>query len=460
MGATTIPPTTFRPWLLCVLLALAPTTAAAQAGAGKPLAPPQLDIKAWRLDNGLQVLLLEQHRAPIATVQVFYHVGSKNERPGIRGIAHMFEHMMFKGTEHVPPEEHARLLKEVGGVSNAFTTEDLTAYHDTVPPSYVPFALQLEAERMRHLKLQPSTVDSERQVVMEEKRLRVDNEPIGRALEAFRNAAFTIHPYRWTAIGTMEDLQRITVADCQQFYDAWYQPNNATLVIVGDVHEAEVRAAVAVHFGAIPRGPEPPRPSITEPPQQQRRNEVLKLAVELPVVIGGYHIPAARGADLAALSVLSAILSGGDSSRLTRRLVRRDKLALGAGGVVQALEDPGLFVVYAAHLPDRDQARVRAALLDEIGRVRRDGVTAAELRKARNQVTAQDVYRLETVDGIATDIGQTQYLEGDWRRFLDQASRLMAVTAADVKRVAETYLRDENLTLVSLEPTGGVAGKP
>src|SRR4051794_527214 len=210
--------------LLTLALGLLP--GAAGAAAGRPFVAPRPDIKTWRLDNGLQVLLLEQHRAPIATVQVFYHVGSKNERPGIRGIAHMFEHMMFKGTEHVAPEEHARLLKEVGGVVNAFTTEDLTAYHDTVPPSYVPFALQLEAERMRHLKLLASTVDSERQVVMEEKRLRVDNEPVGRALEAFRAAAFTVHPYRWTAIGTMEDLQRITVADCQQFYDTWYQPNN------------------------------------------------------------------------------------------------------------------------------------------------------------------------------------------------------------------------------------------
>jgi len=208
----------------------------AHAAPPKQETTPRLDVKSWALANGLQVLLLEQHKAPIATVQVFYRVGSQDEYPGIRGMAHMFEHMMFKGTERVPPEAHARLLKEVGGVTNAFTTEDLTAYHDTVPPSYVGFALELEAERMRHLKLLPATVNSERDVVIEEKRLRIDNDPVGKALELFRATAFTSHPYQWTAIGTVEDLRRITVADCQKFYDAHYQPNNATLIVVGDVY--------------------------------------------------------------------------------------------------------------------------------------------------------------------------------------------------------------------------------
>jgi zinc protease len=439
--------------LLTLALGLLP--GAAGAAAGRPFVAPRPDIKTWRLDNGLEVLLLEQHRAPIATVQVFYHVGSKDEHPGIRGIAHMFEHMMFKGTEHVPPEEHARLLKEVGGVVNAFTVEDVTGYHDTVPPSYVDFALELEAERMRHLKLLPSTVDSERRVVMEEKRLRVDNDPLGRAFEALRAAAFRVHPYRWTAGGTMEDLERITVADCQRFYDTFYQPNNATLVVVGDVREAEVRAAVDRRFGPVPRGPDPPRPTAVEPPQTAPRPETVTMTVELPMVIGGYHLPPAGSDDQAALSVLSAILSSGDSSRLNRRLVRKDKLAVGAGGLVQPMEDSGLFVVYAIHLPDRDQGKVRAALVDEIARVRRQEVGPAELRKAKNVLAAEDIYRLETVDGIALDLGQTRYIERDWRRFLDQASRVMAVTAADVKRVAGTYLRDDNYTVVSLAPPAG-----
>jgi zinc protease len=413
---------------------------------------PRLAVKSWTLANGLQVLLLEEHKAPIATVQVFYHVGSQDEHPGIRGIAHMFEHMMFKGTERVPPEAHARLLKEVGGVTNAFTTEDLTAYHETVPPSYLGFALELEAERMRHLKLFPATVSSERDVVIEEKRLRIDNDPVGKALELFRATAFVQHPYQWTAIGTVEDLRRVTVADCQKFYDTYYQPNNATLIVVGDVRETEVRKLIDTHFGPVPRGPSPPRSTAVEPPQTARREKTLAVPVELPVVIGGYHVPPARHPDAAALAVLSAVLSEGESSRMYQRLVRKDKLALAAGGVVQALQAGGLFLVYAAHLPDRDQAQVRAALLDEIGRVRQGGVTAAELTKAKNQLAAQFIYGLETVDGIATELGTAQYVEGDWNRFLDEATRTLAVSAADIKRVAAQYLTDANLTIVSVRP--------
>jgi zinc protease len=312
--------------------------------------------------------------------------------------------------------------------------------------------MQLEAERMRHLKLLPATIASERDVVIEEKRLRIDNDPVGKALELFRATAFTVHPYQWTAIGTVEDLRRLTVADCQKFYDTYYQPNNATLIVVGDVQEAEVRKLVDTHFGPVPRGPAPPRTNAVEPPQTAKREKTLAVPVELPVVIGGYHVPPARDADTTALQVLSTILSDGESSRMHQRLVRKEKLALGAGGVVQALEASGLFLVYAAHLPDRDQAKVRAALLDEIAKVRQGGVTAAELIKAKNQLAAQFIYRLETVDGIATELGTAQYVEGDWHRFLDEAARTLAVTAADIKRVAARYLVDDNLTIVSVRP--------
>ena len=267
--------------LLTLALALG---SASPARAGKPAKPakavpataasvtaPKLDVKSWTLPNGLQVLFLADHKAPIATVQVFYHVGSKDEHVGIRGVAHMFEHMMFKGSVHVPPEEHARLLKEVGGQVNAFTTEDLTAYHDTVPPSYVGFALQLEAERMRNLKLLQATVDSERHVVEEEKRLRVDNDPVGKAIEKFRALAYTKHPYNWTAIGTIEDLEKVTPADCQRFYDTFYQPNNATLILVGDLDEQTARKLVNQYFGPIPRGPAQPRNRAVEPLQTAPR---------------------------------------------------------------------------------------------------------------------------------------------------------------------------------------------
>jgi zinc protease len=440
--------------------ALAPTASrAAKPKAAAPASPasvptPKLDVKSWTLANGLEVLFLADHKAPIATVQVFYHVGSKDEHVGIRGVAHMFEHMMFKGSAHVPPEAHARLLKEVGGQVNAFTTEDLTAYHDTVPPSYVGFALQLEAERMRNLKLLPATVDSERHVVEEEKRLRVDNDPVGKAIEKFRALAFAKHPYNWTAIGTIEDLEKVTPADCQRFYDTYYQPNNATLILVGDLDEVAVRKLVDQYFGPIPRGPAPPRTYAAEPPQTAARTATLQIEVQIPILIGGYHIPGAADADLPALEVLAAILSAGESSRLPERLVRHDHLAIASGGLTEVMENPGLFLVYAAYLPGKDPDKVLAALNEEVARVRDAPVTAAELDKAKNQLAAAFVFSLETVDGIATRLGEAQYIEGDWHRFIEGAKRYLAVTAADVQRVARKYLVDANLTRVTLVPGG------
>jgi zinc protease len=456
--------TAFR--LSAVLAIAAVLFGAPLAGAGRarpnkaaPVVVPKLDVKSWTLANGLQVLFLADHKAPIASVYVFYHVGSKDEHVGIRGVAHMFEHMMFKGSERVPPEQHARLLKEVGGQVNAYTTEDVTAYHDTVPPSYVGFALELEAERMRNLKLLPSTVDSERRVVEEEKRLRVDNDPVGKAIEQFRLLAYAKHPYNWTPIGTIEDLEKVRPADCQAFYDRYYRPNNATLIIVGDVEESEVRGLVEKHFGAIPRGPDPPRNTIEEPPQTAPRTSTLRMEVQLPVLVGGYHIPRASDPDVPALEVLATILSAGESSRLHQRLVRRDRLAVAAGGLTEALEDPGLFIVYAAYLPDRDGAKVEAALAEEIARVRDKPVTADELEKAKNQLAAGFVFGLQTVDGVAQALGRAQYVEGDWRRFVAGASRYLAVTAADVQRVARTYLGDAALTRVTVTRPEPGAGK-
>jgi zinc protease len=444
--------------LAALALALAPAAAPAKGAAAKGPVTPKLDVKSWRLGNGLEVLFLADHKAPIATVQVFYHVGSKDESIGIRGVAHMFEHMMFKGSERVPPEQHARLLKEVGGQVNAFTTEDITGYHDTVPPSYVGFAMELEAERMRHLKLFQETIDSERKVVEEEKRLRVDNNPIGKAVERFRALAYVKHPYAWTPIGTIEDLEKVTPADCQRFYDAYYQPNNATLVVVGDVDEAEVRKQAEQHFGPVPRGPTPPRHKIEEPPQTEARRDVMTMEVQLPVTVAGYHIPRAGDADVPALEVLAAVLSGGESSRLHQRLVRKDKLAVAAGGQVESMEDSGLFLAYAAFLPGRDAAKVRQDIYDEIARARAQPVSAVELDKAKNQLAAGFIFGLQTVDGVAMQLGQYQYVHGDWREFAKGAARYMAVTAADVMRVAKKYLVDHNLTELTLQapaPKGG-----
>jgi zinc protease len=289
-------------------------------------------------------------------------------------------------------------------------------------------------------------------VVEEEKRLRVDNNPIGKAIERFRALAYAKHPYNWTAIGTIEDLERITAEDCQKFYDTYYRPNNATVIVVGDIAEGEVRKLVEQHFGPLARGPEPARQYPEEPPQTATRSETLQIEVQVPVAVGGYHIPRDADPDMPALEVLAAILSGGESSRLHQRLVRHDRLAIAAGGLTETMEAPGLFIVYAAYLPDRDQGKVQKALADEIARVRNEAVSAEELDKAKNQAAAGYIFGLQSVDGIAHQLGQYQYVHDDWHEFLNGASRYLAVTAADVGRVAKKYLTDTNLTLVTLQP--------
>lgn len=442
---------------IAALLLLLPLSAAA-APTGQSSAPLKVTIHEWQLENGLKVVFSPHHRVPAVTVQLWYHAGSKNERVGIRGIAHMFEHMMFKGSEHVPPEEHARLLSAIGGDTNAFTAEDMTAYHDTVPKQYMGFAMKLEAERMRNLRLTLHTIKSEREVVKEEKRMRLENNPIGRALEAIYALAYTKHPYAWTPAGTIEDLDRVTREDCQRFYDTYYVPNNATLVVVGDVSRKEVEQAAEQSFGQIPRGAVPPSVTVREPPQTKMRVKTADWPSQLKVVLGAYHVPEATNKDIAPLQVLSAILSAGQSSRLNQALVRKGKLAVAAGGFVSLQEDPGVMMVYGIGLPSHDLTRMKDALLEQIALVAEKGVTRRELTKARNQLSTSRLSKINTLNGVAYQIGTSALLQHDPRAFLREVAEIDAVTAADIQRVAKTYLVPTNLSLVLVDSTPGRAG--
>lgn len=404
------------------------------------------------LDNGLKVIAMEDRSTPVVAVQVWYHAGSKDEARGKRGLAHMFEHMMFRGTEKHGPGEFDRILDEAGASNNAFTTEDVTAYFDDAPAEKLELVLALEADRMRGLKLVEAIVSSEREVVKEEKRLRLDNDPVGKTLETFRGMAFEKHPYSWTPAGLLEELDSITPEDARAFYDRFYQPNNAVLVIVGDVAAARAIELAERAFGAIPRGPKIERAIEAEPPQTKMRDKTLALATQQPMLVGGYHVPSIAHADQAALEVLGAILSGGQSSRLYDAMVRKKKLAVFAGGQTEAMEDSGLFLVFAAFLPDQDPARVRDALLVEIDRLAKDGVTERELTKAKNQLTAGYIFSLATTSAKASELGHRELLEGGWRTFLTATTRFDTVTREQVQNVAKKYLRRENLTIVTLLP--------
>ena len=410
----------------------------------------KIKITEWTLPNGMKVLYSPMRKVPVVTVQVWYHAGSKDEKVGIRGIAHMFEHMMFKGSKRVAPEDHARHLSGIGGSVNAFTTDDVTAYHNTLPKQYMEFAMKLEAERMRALHLTDSTITSEREVVKEEKRARMENSPIGRALETIHDMAFTKHPYAWTPAGVIKDLNAIDRAACQKFYDTYYVPNNSTLVVVGDVDEATVRAAAQRQFGGIARGKVPPRSKVIEPPQTALRQRDANWPSQLTVVLGAYHIPDANHADIPALKVMSTILSAGQSSRMYQTLVRQGKMALAAGGFVRAMEHPGVLYIYSVGLPSHDLERMEKALLAEVEKVAAAGVTKEELTKAKNQISTGRLQGLKTVNGLATAVGISTYVRGDPRAFLKDVALLDKVTSDDIKRVASAYLKRGNLNLIRL----------
>ena len=425
----------------------------ASAAVAAPSAEGSLpDVQRWELPNGLKVVFVPDHKAPVVTVQVFYHAGGKDEPADKRGIAHMFEHMMFKGSRHVPPEQHARFIDAVGGNENAFTADDVTGYHDTVPPSALELSIKLEAERMRNLTLTQKTINSEREVVKEELRVSLENNPVMKAVDRVLHLAYTVHPYQMFPIGEKKMLDTITVEDCKKFYDLYYRPNNATLIVVGDTTVETVRKLANQYFGPLERGAEPPRKKIVEPPQHELRAATLKLPVQLPVMVGGYHIPAGPSEDIYPLEVLQQILSSGESSRLYQRLVRKDKSAVFAGGFVYHHEDPGLFLTFAAFLPGGDPAKVRAGFDDEIARVTTQPVDKKELEKAKNQLAARAVYRRERVSEIATQIGSDSYVTGDPLRAFTSAGKYDAVTVEDVLRVAKTYLIKSNYSVVTLEP--------
>lgn len=435
-----------------------PTTTPRPAGGGAPAvaaarATPLPAVERFTLGNGLEVAVVAVDAAPVVAVQVWYRVGSKEERRDRRGSAHMFEHIMFKGSARVRPEEHARFINGVGGSGNAATDQDATHYINTVPARHLDFAIELEAERMRGLRFDPATIAAEREVVKEEIRQQ-ENSPFTRGFLGLLEAAFTRHPYAWTAGGAIADLDATTVADLKGFYDTYYQPHNALLVVVGKTSAAEVRASAERHFGRIPRGGPLPRPAeaLAEPAQTAARR-IDAAPAQIGVVLLGYKLPAARHVDTYALQLASIILGGGDSSRLKRRIETIDpatKQPIGVDAGLQALtlEHPGLLVLVGAHLDAGGAARVEAALMGEVAQLASKGPSADELRKAKNQVQAFLVAALERVDGLAEQVGRSWILTGDPSAWTRDLAELEKVSAADVQRVAKSYLRPEQATTV------------
>ncbi|HET6955120.1 MAG TPA: pitrilysin family protein, partial [Vicinamibacterales bacterium] len=310
--------------------------------------PPKLQYEITTLPNGLTVVLSEDHSTPIVHVQLVYHVGSKNERPGRTGFAHLFEHLMFKGSKNVQPEAHTSMLASVGGQSNAYTTDDETVFWETVPAQYLPLSLWLEADRMATLRIDKDTFANERDVVKEERRMRVDNQPYGRLNEIIYDQAFTVHPYKHATIGSMEDLEAASVDDVRDFYKTFYVPANATLVIVGDFEPAQALTMVNNYLGRVPKSDRVvPRDIPQEPPQTKEKRVTLQEPWPLPAVVVAYHVTKDGNPDSYPLHIAAKVLSDGQTSRIYKKLVYEKQMAVAAFGNANLIEDPNLFYAVA-----------------------------------------------------------------------------------------------------------------
>jgi len=412
----------------------------------------ELPVAARTLSNGLRVLIHEDHSAPVVSSYVFYRVGSRNEQRGETGISHLFEHMMFNGGKKFGPGVFDDLIEGNGGSTNGFTTRDYTAYLNNFPREALPVVLDLESDRMANLAITKQNLEQERGIVMEERRLRVDNEVSGVMDEALYLHAFVESPYRWPVIGFMADIERITLEQARAYFETYYAPNNATLVLAGDVDPPAAFTLVERYFGKIRRRP-PPRPvEAAEPAADGERHLWVRKNAELPAVMIGWHAPAALDKDRAPLDLIERLLSGGESARLYADLVREHEVATGAEANNNWGIDQDLFWVYGQARPKKTAADVIARIDAVLAKLRDQPVPADELEKAKKQLRAEYVEGLKTVSGKANKLGFFETVFKDYHALFALEESWNAVTAADVQRVAQAYLRPELRTIVELVP--------
>ena len=434
--------------------------ATSNVAAAPVIRPPELKIQKQALANGLQILMLEDHSAPVINLQVWYHVGSKDEKPGRTGFAHIFEHLMFKGSAHVGPDEHSRIVEAAGGFDNAYTNDDVTVYWQTFPANYLERILWLEADRMGSLNVDEANFKSEREVVKEERRVGVENSPYGRLAEDMADAAFTVHPYKHTTIGSMEDLNKATLEDVREFHATYYRPDNATVVIAGDFVPAQAIAWVEKYFSGIPKPAKPiPRVTVREPPQnaEHRLAKWYGSQSPLPAIVAGYHMPAEFTPDSYPLILASNILSAGESSRLFRKLVYEDQMAVQAAGAGNFTEHPNLFYAFAILNPGKSIAAGEKALEAVLEQMKTQPVAAAELEKAKNQQIASDILGRRSVQERADAIGRAAVIGRDPNLANTALESFLRVTAADIQRVARRYFDKSQCTLLLIEPPKAAA---
>ena len=415
--------------------------------------PPKLEYKVTTLPNGLTLVTEEDHSTPIVHVQIWYHVVSRNERPGRTGFAHLFEHLMFKGSKNVEPEGHTSMIASVGGQSNAYTQDDVTVFWETLPSQYLPLALWLEADRMATLRIDKETFTSEREVVKEERRMRVDNQPYGRLSEIIFDQAFTVHPYKHSTIGSMTDLESASIGDVRNFYNTYYVPENATVALVGDFDTAQAEQLVTQYLGRVPKAEHPvPRDVPKEPPTTREKRVTLQEPWPLPAVVVAYHITFDGHPDSYPLHIASKVLSDGQSSRIYKKLVYDTGIALAASGEANIIEDPNLFYAVAFLQPGHRPEEAVNALITEFDRLKAEPISEHELERAKNQFARDYILGRESNQQKALQLAHALVIHHDIRTADGEFDIFQTLTTADIQRVARTYFTPENRLVLTLLP--------
>ena len=405
----------------------------------------EIEFEEYDLKNGLHVILHEDHSTPIVAVTVMYHVGSKNENPERTGMAHFFEHLLFEGSENIGRGEFSRYVENAGGVLNANTTNDRTFYFEILPSNELELGLWLESERMLHAKVEQVGIETQREVVKEEKRQRVDNQPYGTLIQETMSRAYTEHPYRWTVIGSMDHLNAAKEEEFVDFYKTFYVPENAVLSIAGDINMDETKKMIKKYFSNIPRGTKPvPRPNVVEPTKTQEVRDTIYGKDQLPLVVQAYNIPGQGTEEFYAVDMLNRVLSGGESSRLNRSVVEEKQLALFAGAFSFPLEDPGVTLAFAMANMGVEPGQVEEAMNAEIERAKNDMISERELQKLKNQIESEFVNSNASVAGIAESLANYHMYFGDANLINTEIDRYLAVTAEDIKAAANKYYAPEN----------------
>ncbi len=440
-----------RSWLVLSTIALAALSCAPRAIASPEIDDAALRSRRTQLENGLTILTLEDHATPVVAFQMWVRVGSSDETR-VTGLAHLFEHMMFKGSKNVPPERHGQLIQSRGGTVNAYTTSDVTVYTSVIPSEALPLVIALEAERLANLDISEHTLTSEREVVLEERRMRTEDQPGGRAREALYALTYQALPYRWPVIGWRSDIEETTVEDCRDFFSTFYAPNNIAIVIVGDFDEDAAIDQIRENFGGLEPASEIPRHQTREPAQRGPRRAEVHFDVRAPIFAAAWHTQPVGHPDSEALEVAAEILSGGRSSRIYRRLIHEEQIALSARALNAQFARAGFFGAFASVRPEVGVDRVEASFVEEIARLRDEPVTVEELESAKRQIEVAMIYRLTTNATIAGRIGHDVTVLGEVRPLEERLAAIQAVEAGDVMRVARAYLIDGASNIVHVVP--------